>query len=267
MNRPILILVLLALAAPAASAHDLFLKPSAFRTHAGATVSVEVMNGSYLASENAVSPDRIAALVVSGPGGARPAATDGWTAEEPTSRFPLPLPAPGTWTVGLSTKTRLIELSAEDFNDYLDHDGIPDVLEARRRTGEMERPARERYSKHVKAVVRAGSEGSKGWETALGFPAEIVPLTDPTALSAGGEIAVRCLVRGKPATNLWVLAGGVADGKPREERGARTDGAGIVRFRLDAPGPWYVKFIHMERASEPDLDYESLWATLAFEVR
>ena len=37
---------------------------------------------------------------------------------------------------------------------------------------------------------------------------------------------------------------------------------------LAAPssGRWYVKFIHMVRASEPGLDYESKWATLTFEI-
>jgi hypothetical protein len=35
----------------------------------------------------------------------------------------------------------------------------------------------------------------------------------------------------------------------------------------DAAGRWYVKFVHMVRATEPGLDYESKWATLTFEMR
>lgn len=35
---------------------------------------------------------------------------------------------------------------------------------------------------------------------------------------------------------------------------------------IDAPGKWYVKFIHMDRATEPGLDYESKWATLTFAI-
>jgi hypothetical protein len=41
----------------------------------------------------------------------------------------------------------------------------------------------------------------------------------------------------------------------------------VAQVTLDAAGKWYVKFIHMVRATEPGLDYESKWATLTFEVR
>ena len=48
----------------------------------------------------------------------------------------------------------------------------------------------------------------------------------------------------------------------------RTDGYGIARIPLSAGGRWYVKTIHMvERDAEPDVDYESNWATLTFEIR
>ena len=47
----------------------------------------------------------------------------------------------------------------------------------------------------------------------------------------------------------------------------RTDADGVARFVLDSPGKWYVKFINMVPVSAPDLDYESKWATLTFQIR
>ena len=52
------------------------------------------------------------------------------------------------------------ELTAEEFNDYLEHDGVTDVLERRRSQGQLTSDARERYSKHVKAIVQVGEPRS-----------------------------------------------------------------------------------------------------------
>jgi hypothetical protein len=41
----------------------------------------------------------------------------------------------------------------------------------------------------------------------------------------------------------------------------------VARLSLGAAGSWYVKFIHMTRVAEPEVDYESKWATLTFAVR
>lgn len=36
-------------------------------------------------------------------------------------------------------------------------------------------PARERYSKHVKVIVQVGDRRTNAYETALGYPAELIP--------------------------------------------------------------------------------------------
>ena len=52
-----------------------------------------------------------------------------------------------------------------------------------------------------------------------------------------------------------------------EEIEARSDADGVVKFVIDKPGNWYVEFINMVPVTAEDLDYESKWATLAFEMR
>jgi hypothetical protein len=46
----------------------------------------------------------------------------------------------------------------------------------------------------------------------------------------------------------------------------RTNAAGVASFRLAGAGKWYVKFIHMTALSQSDLNYESKWASLTFEI-
>ena len=53
-----------------------------------------------------------------------------WQDEDNISKLSFQTGDPGTYVLGVSTKPRMIELSAEDFNEYLAHDGVLDVLEA-----------------------------------------------------------------------------------------------------------------------------------------
>jgi uncharacterized protein DUF4198 len=250
-------------------AHDLFLKLDTYFLEPHARVRIKVLNGTFAKSEGFVAPERIADISAVSPAGrTRLRAATAWTrGPDSTSLLGLELGTPGTYVVGVSTKTREIELGAKEFNAYLEEDGIPDVLEARRRDNELSKPARERYSKHVKAVFQVGQRRSEGFSMALGYAAEIVPLENPYAISPGTTLHVRCLVDGHPVGNQMVLWGGERAGQTLTQRSTRTDANGVAEVALDAAGRWYVKFVHMARATQPGLDYESKWATLTFEVR
>ncbi len=248
-------------------AHDLFIKLDNYFLEPHARVSIPVLNGTFSASENSVAPERLLDLSVVSPHGRKQMDTGAWSANGDSSFISLETGESGTYLVGVSIRTNEITLTGEQFNEYLEHDGIPDVLEMRKQNDEMEKGATERYSKHVKAIFQIGSERTDGFGTTLGYPAEIVPLENPYALTVGGELRVRCLVDGKPVANQPVIAGGEHYGVAMEERMVRTDADGIAQFVLDSPGKWYVKFINMVPVSVPDLDYESKWATLTFEMR
>ena len=162
----------------------------------------------------------------------------------------------------------MIALEAKDFNLYLREDGIPDVLEARGRAGALERPARERYWKHVKALIQVGTARSEHFATELGYPAELVPLNNPYGLTSGRTLRVRTLVDGQPAANQFVLYGGrTPNGGRIAQRSVRSDSTGVARIALRSRGVWYIKFINMVPVRGDTVDYESKWATLTFEVR
>ncbi len=248
-------------------AHDLFLKLDSYFLEPNVRVRIPVLNGTFTASEADVARDRIVDISLVTPTGRVRIDTVAWSGQNDTSFLALETRAAGTYVVGVSTRTSDFALDAESFNRYLEHDGIPDVLEARRRDGELDRDVVERYAKHVKAVFQVGSAHSDGFITTLGYPAEIVPLDNPYALHAGAELRVRCLVDGQPAVNQLVIAGGEGPDGMMAEREMRTDAEGIARLVLDAPGTWYVKFINMTHSDAEGIDYESKWATLTFAVR
>jgi hypothetical protein len=253
--------------ASAALAHDLFIKLDSYFVPPNARVQIPILNGTFFVSENGVAAERVQDASLVRAGDRVRLDTTVWSLRNDSTFLSVATGDPGTYVVGVSIRPNHIQLTGAEFNEYLEHDGIPDVLEARRRDGELDRGVVEQYHKHVKAVFQVGERRTGEFGTVLGYPAEIVPLQNPYALRAGGELAVRCLVDGEPVAHQLVIAGGEGPGGSIAERAARTDSSGVARFVLDAPGKWYVKFIYMVRASEAGLDYESKWATLTFETR
>ena len=208
---------------------------------------------------------------MSGPQGLVHPAADSWTSAEKASEWRVVVGTSGTYALGASVLPRVLTLEAKEFNSYLEEDGLPDVLADRRARGELGKPARERYSKHVKTLIQVGDHRSERLDMVFGYAAELVPLTNPYRLRAGGVLQVRALVDGRPAVNQVVLSGGLdASGRRMTERSVRTNQNGVAPVTLRRPGVWYVKFIRMRRvdpSAGDSVDYESKWATLTFAVR
>ena len=262
-HRGFVSVLLLLATASTLGAHDLFLKLDAYFVSPGATLVVRVLNGTFSKSEGAVAKDRVRDITVLTPAGATRLDSAAWEVEGDTSILTVGTRESGTYVIGASLRPREIKLEAKDFNDYLARDGLPDVLAARREARELDRPARERYSKHVKALVQVGDQRTERYQTALGYPAELIPLDNPYAHKAGAIFRVRAVVDGEPVANQLVALGG-----RQGRQSARTDRAGVARFQISSRGAWYVKFIHMRPATgDSTIDYESKWASLTFGVR
>ena len=271
MRRTLAVTTLLLLIFTAvANAHDLFLMPVRYFATENADVLVRVLNGTFSKSENSIARPRVRDISVVSPAGRARLDTARWSTAGDTSTFSVHTGASGTYLLGASTNPNVIALKAKDFNEYLRTDGVPDVLSARRRDKQLQRPARERYSKHVKALIQVGSSRSDHFSTVLGYPAEIVPLENPYTLSAGGTLHVRTVVDGRAVASQYVLYGGrTPSGQRLEARGVRTNAEGVATIPLRQRGTWYVKFISMRPPLMPSdtVDYESRWATLTFQLR
>jgi hypothetical protein len=264
-------IALLLVASWALAANDLFLRPDSFFAAPGGTITIRVLNGAFSKSENAVGNDRLQDLTVVGPAGVTHPDVAAWDdySDTTTSFLDLRVGATGTYLIGASVRPRDLMVEAKDFDAYLAANSIPDVLAARRKNKDFLAPVRERYSKHVKTIVQVGDRRTETYRTILDYPAELIPLDNPYRLRPDGTMRVRALVDGAPVANQLVIAGGqTPSGSQITPRFMRTDRAGIVRVRLSSRGAWYVRFIHMERATaDTTIDYESKWATLTFGLR
>lgn len=249
-------------------AHDLFLKLDAYFVKVNEKVSISILNGTFQKSEGAVSFARLTDLSVVSPSGARthPVEAD-LTKDETTAFLNLTPTEAGNYIAGLATMWRENALPAAEFNEYLPAEGIPDILENRRRDGELDKDARYRYSKYVKTIFQAGNKTTDNYKTILGYAVEMVPQQNPYKVKKGGTLDILCLKDGKPLAGQIVTTGYEAGGKMWGETRVRTDKDGMIKLKLTAAGKWYAKYINMVKIDDPKLNYESKWATLTFEIK
>lgn len=262
----------LALAGSSVAAHEMFLKPAAFRLEPGSQTVVALFNGTIDKSENPITRERMKAVVVVAGGKVSVPPVSRWRDDAKTSYLDLTVGAPGGYVVGVSTAPKIIELSADNFEEYLRHDGIEDILKERKAANVARTPVRERYSKHVKTLLQVGDAASDDYARPLGFPAEILLAKNPASVKVGDTLDFQALIKGRPMGRQLVYAnyegapaGGAQGGHPGAQR-LRTDADGKAAFKVTHPGRWYVTLINMQKATG-EATYESNWATLTFEVR
>ena len=249
------------------AAHDMFIKLDRYQVPPNTAFRAPLINGTFSKSENAIATDRVADVSLVSPAGRAQLDLATVSGRNDTTWLALRTAGPGTYVVGFSTKPTQFRLSGTEFAGYLEEEGLTDVLAQRQKAGTMADSAGERYSKHVKAIFQVGDQLTETAQAALGYPAEIVPLDNPYAIKPGGTLRVRCLARGVPVADVAVLSGGRSPrGARLPQRTVRSDADGIATISLDQPGKYYVKFIRMVPVTDPGVDYESLWATLTFEV-
>lgn len=251
-------------------AHDLFLRLDNYFVQPHGDVRIHVLNGTFSKSEGPVARDRLRSLDLVASGQAAKLDTSAWVPSGDSTTLTIRTESSGTYVAGASLFARSIAIGAKDFNTYLSTDGVPDILEKRRRDRELDVPAKELYQKHVKAVFQVGDMRTSGFDHVLGYPAELVPLTNPYDLAPGpgAALSVRALVDGQPVARQFVVWGGrTLRGDRIAQRSTRTDSTGVARITPLSAGVWYVKFIHMVPAPPGDsVNYHSKWATLTFAV-
>ena len=159
--------------------------------------------------------------------------------------------ATATAIIGYASTGAGIELPANQFDDYLRLYGLENIVKSRAGRGEQAKPGRERFFRYAKTLL-TGQEPSQEVSRPLGLRYEIVPDVDPTR-------------HGKPLASALIVA--LLKGKPTH-LSARSDAQGGFTLGLSQGGVWLIKSVHMVRASFfSSEDWDSLWASLTFEVR
>lgn len=178
----------------------------------------------------------------------------------------LKIAAPGHAIAMVSTVSSSTEMQAAEFHQYLEEEGLTHAIERRAANGETAKLGRERYSKCAKAILVAGDPGEGYDRLTDGVPIEIVPMRSPSATKRGDVLPIRVVFRGAPAADVQVRAFFNDGGKVIDKVLGRTNVRGELDVTLEEDGPWLLHGVLMERRDGNDVDWESYWASLTFEV-
>jgi uncharacterized GH25 family protein len=255
--------LLAGVAAAPARAHDTWLLPDQVKATAGGSATFAMTSGmAFPAEDSAIDADRLTRSGVRLAGAQQAfARLDG---SEHALKLTAPLERPGVATVWVELRPRTMELTPDQVAHYVEEVGAPPEVLARWQATPEPRRWREAYRKHAKTFVRVGQpSGDRSWAEPVGSPVELVPEHDPTALVAGGDLTVRLLRDGAPATgaNVALVRAGEEQAVVRA-----TDAEGKVTFSLPHGGWYLLKSTYLRPAAAGELDWEADFATLTFEV-
>jgi hypothetical protein len=230
------------LAAASVSAHDFWIEPSTFRPTLGSRVKVSLLVGENLAGERVsfhpARVERFAAMQND-----RETAIDG----------ELTVTSKDMIRVIYRSRPSAITLEADKFEQYLREEGLERIIATRAARGHSDTEGREIFSRCAKALLRP--PGGSGKDRPSGLRLEIIAESQRSFLVRYREAPLEgALVVAINATGQAVFR-------------ARSDAAGRVTFPLRQRGLWLVKTVHMIDAPPGgEADWESLWASLTFEV-
>jgi Domain of unknown function (DUF4198) len=235
------------LVAVSAAAHDFWIEAESFRPGAGSLVGIHLKVGEHFAGEEVARDprriERFALVTASG--------------ETPVTSGLVRVTEPGILVY--RSRGNFIELPAEKFEQFVEEEGLQWLRAERRRLGESDAPWRESFSRCAKALLGTSPVVTKP----AGLRLELIPQTNP---AVGKSLPVRLEFEGRPVRGALVVAMNAEDPSKRIER--RTDARGRVELPLARAGMWLVKSVHVVRApAGGEADWESLWASLTFDVR
>lgn len=251
------------------SSHELFLKSDTYFLKNMTSAELYLYNGTFDESENTISRDRIIKPKIIGPKYDFTPSIDDYYDRDKITYLKFKTGDEGTYVAGISTKPRTIKLSGQAFTDYLEHEGLSNIISERKTKGISGIAAREKYSKHVKAILQVDEKRTDHFSSKLDYPIEFIPLKNPYALKIGDEMSFKLLYLGKPIANQVVHVSYRNNMLEKENSKitSRTDKNGELFFKITEKGLWYASTIHMLESEEKKLDYESNWGTITFEVK
>lgn len=182
----------------------------------------------------------------------------------------VPLREEGTHMVVFNSNNSFITLEADEFNAYLQEDGLDPVLRYRRQHKEHDRKGNEYYQRSVKTIFQVGGKVTDACLQPTLLPLEIIPGENPYAVPAGTDSEKPVKVRFQVLFNKQPLANALVktwyySGNQVKMDSARSNRRGWIVAERHS-GPYMVSCVYMQR-NRPDtaVQWQSYWSSLCFE--
>jgi uncharacterized GH25 family protein len=154
--------------------------------------------------------------------------------------------------------------SFEDFNDFVDEEGLNSVVNRHRERRLPETGFTEAYTRNAKALVQVGPALEYDTDLATGMDFELVALRNPYL--PGASLPVKLLWQGAQVSDAQVAVF-QRDGNKVVRSTYRTNDQGIADIPLHAKGIYLLSSVHMEESAEDSgAVWQSTWASLTFAI-
>ena len=259
-----LLATMLTLFAPLACAHEFWLEAQPFTPEVGSSAAISLKVGENFDGELTPLVDERTAALRHHAAGTVVDLVPRLPRRVPLPRLEVPIASAGLHLISFDSQPITFALPAEKFHAYLHDEGLDFVIEQRTAAGKAAEPGRERYRRHVKALLKAGGVSDGAYALKTGQRLEITPLSDPYAATPGSTLRFRLTFEGRPLANALVKGWHKHDAQLLLIK-ARTDAAGDVALSLPYAGEWMVSVVHMIPAvNAPNADWDSFWGNLSF---
>lgn len=172
----------------------------------------------------------------------------------------------GVYAVGYKSSKNTVELNAELFTQYLKDEGLEKIITQREQLNESQKNGREIYSRNVKTLVKIGETNQVNfYNHDFSYPLNITPMSDPYQLKIGDTLKVHVTYNQVSAANLLVKA--QIKHQPDLSYQTRTDDSGMAHIPINHSGLWLISTVDMQRSDYDDIDWESFWSSMTFEIK
>ncbi len=172
----------------------------------------------------------------------------------------------GTHLISMQSGESYIESTPQEFEVYLEEDGLQYIQEEREKLGEQNKVSREVYSRYAKLLVQAGDRTDDTFQKIAGLKYEVVPLQNPYDLKSGDYMDCKILFRGNPEPHALVKVWNHI-GNRTFLQNIYTESDGTIRFPISNNGSWMVSSVKMIRSNSNKAEWESMWGSLVFGIQ
>lgn len=256
--------ILLILAGQAASGHEFWIEPDAFRGDSGRDIALSFQVGQMLeGADYPFTPGKLrdffalqgdTRIEIRSDPGARPAGR-------------LRLDRAGLGIVAYESAADMLSYDSwEDFLSFLDYEGLSGIAERHQKRGLPQAGFREAYFRSAKLLVQVGVADPAETDRVTGLPLELIALGNPYAMTPGDRLTVELRFLDAPLPNHPVAVFWTGPDEVVLREMLRTDSAGRVDVPLHA-GAMLVNAVQMTEPRDGlGVDWISIWASLSFAV-
>ena len=252
---------------PAAHAHDFWIEPQSYTPDAPGQLAMDILTGhGEDTADWPLAPHRVIGLRSLGPDGLVSHATGAGSLQGDVAPE---LASEGLHMLFIETTNSFSALPAEDFNDYIEEEGVLPISAHRLQNDLEAAEGRELYSRRGKALVKVGCDGAGDdtvWSQPLGLTLEVIPGTNPFDWDAGEAFPVSVQFHGAAAASATLHVTQLdGDGGFTIKTGA--DGKADLSEAL-SEGRWLVHTVWAEAAPGllNEADYQTVFSSFTFET-